>query len=294
MDAARKLINHEEVIALVGPILSRNALAVAAVAESQRTPMINLTANHAELTAGRRYVYRVTISDDLKARAIARFAGGELFSRTAAVLYDVTNAYNRSVAEIFKAVFEDLGGRVVAFEPYTAGETDSRPFLRRIQSFEPDVLLLPNYVDEVPAQARQARELGLGAVLLGCDSWDAKVYPPRAEFDGSFFADDWLPRVPELESAEALAFTTAYRRAYDRIPASVAGVVYDALGLLFEAIENGGGADAESLQRSLSAIESYRGVTGELSFRGGGDPEKSVVIYKIRDGRVFFYERIDP
>ncbi len=79
--AARKLISRDRVTALVGPMLSRNALAAAAVAEGQRIPRISPTATYAELTTGRRYVFRTTFVNEQQGSAAARFAHQDLGER---------------------------------------------------------------------------------------------------------------------------------------------------------------------------------------------------------------------
>ncbi|MEM7354440.1 MAG: ABC transporter substrate-binding protein [Acidobacteriota bacterium] len=294
VQAARKLINQTEVAAIVGPILSRTAIATASVAEQQRVPLISPTATTAELTVGRHYVFRATFLDDQQGRALARFARADLDAQTAAVLYDIAGAHNRGVAEIFRQTFEQLGGRTVAFEAFVTGEQDYRSQLSRIGAAQPDVLLLPNHPDEVPLQVSQARQLGIEATFLGSDAWDGDLYPDQAEFEGSYFTDDWLLGTTGLTSAAADAFTHAYRQAFDHPPRSVSGVVYDALGLVFRAIENAGSVDSQLIRDQLASLTDYRGVSGKVSFQGTGDPLKAVFIFRIAGGKVAFAKEISP
>ena len=49
------------------------------------------------------------------------------------------------------------GGKVVAFESYTKDDKDFSSQLTLIKAAAPDVLFLPNYYNEVPLQAQQAR-----------------------------------------------------------------------------------------------------------------------------------------
>jgi len=107
VEAARRLIHHDEVAALIGPCLSRTALVVAAFAEQNRIPMISPTSTHPELTVGRPYVFRVTVVDDLQARALARYTREDFEARTAAVLYDAASVYNRTIAELVDTVASD-------------------------------------------------------------------------------------------------------------------------------------------------------------------------------------------
>ncbi len=296
--AARKLINQDNVVALLGPALSRSALGVAVVAENRRTPMISPTSTHSELTSGRQFVFRTTFTDDLQARALARFAWNDLRARKAGILFDATSAHNHRVAEIFQDFFSGLGGRIVASEPYSSGARDFRSSLARVGAAQPDVLLLPNFIDDVPAQVRQARELGLTSIFLGSDAWDGMAFPDQAVFEGSFYTDDWHPEVPELATAESRAFVQAHIQVHNQTPNTVAGLSYDAMSLLLTAIEGALEAnstlDGEAIRHQLARIEGYPGVTGTLSFHGSGDPLKGVSIFEIKARRVVFRRWIEP
>ncbi len=291
VSAARKLINQAGAVAIVGPVLSRNAIAAATVAESLQIPMISPTATHPEVTAGKRYVFRVAFVDDAQGMVLARFARRELAADRAAALYDVSNAYNKSIAEVFKQVFEQAGGRMVAFESYTSGDTDFEAQLNRIRAAEPDLLLLPNYAAAVALQVEQARRMGIEVPVLGGDAWAAASFAVRENFAGSFFTDHWHV---DLTNDETRMFAEAYRRRHRQIPTSGAALTYDALGLLFRAIEEQGRLDGETLRRSLAATEGYPGVTGTISFPDSGDPIKSVVIVKISGGETLFHRQIQP
>ena len=294
IDAARKLIHRDRVIALVGPALSRNAVAAAAVAEKQRVPMISPTASLDALTAGRRYVFRATLVDGVQGRLLARFARQDLKARTAAMLYDVASAYNRSIAEVFGRVFEEEGGEVVASESYTTGESDYGSYLRRILEARPDVLLLPNYFDDVPRQVSQARRLGLSTHLLGADSWDGEVYAPRPEFEGSYFVDLWHSDVAARLGEPSRGFVEAYRRAFGEMPSSVSALFFDSLELLFVAIERAGSRSGEAIRNELASLEDFHGATGTLSYRGNGDPFKGAFIFRISRGEVALHDRVEP
>jgi len=170
VSVAQKLINQSGVVAIVGPQASRNAIPVASVAEEAHVPMISPWSTNPETTAGKLYVFRVAFIDPFQGRVMARFVIEELNSQKAAVLYDVASEYNKGIAEIFRQVYEDAGGQVVAFETYTTGETDFEAQLGRIKASGAQVLFLPNYYNEVPLQVRQARDVGVEAAIIGSDS----------------------------------------------------------------------------------------------------------------------------
>ena len=98
-----------------------------------------------------------------------------------------------------------------------------------------------------------------------------------------------------IASAQVRRFTKAYNQAYGKDPDNnVSALTYDSFGLLFQAIQSQGRADPESIRLGLSNIKHYAGVTGTISYDGSGDPVKSVVILKVKDGKANFYELFEP
>lgn len=290
VNAARKLIYHDNVVAIVGPQLSRNAIPVAKFVESAQVPMISPRSTNPETTAGKRYVFRATFIDPFQGQVMAQFAHQDLQAQTAAVLYDIASAYNRGIADVFKQVFEAEGGQVVAFESYTTGAKDFQQQLAVIRDYSPDVLFLPNYNYEIPLQVAQIRQLGITATLLGSDSWGALQRGDRSGLNGSFFSDQYAP---DTSNPKAQAFIKLYRQTYNHEPDANTAATYDALHLLFQAMQNQG-VDPESIRQGLAELGQFEGVTGTIDYQGTGDPVRSVVILQIKDGKAVFYKQVDP
>ena len=292
IEGARRLIQRH-IVALVGPGRSRDAIAVAGAVEHVRIPMISAAATHPQVTAGRRYVFRVTFTDRIQGVALGRFAAEELGARTAAVLYDAASAYNRNLALVFREAFESVGGKVVASEIYTTGAVDFSRQLETIRAAAPQVLLLPNYAEEIPSQARQARELGIDATLLGGDSWTMVPLAGQPQLEGAFFGLHWHLDETEV-NPQARLFAAAFRHAYGCDASVPAALTYDAVGLLLHAIESAG-TDPEEIRRALSEIEGYPGVTGPITFRNmAGDPPKRLIIARAQQGKARRYKEIEP
>ncbi len=289
--AAQKLINQENVVVIVGPQFSGDAIPAGEVAEIGRIPMICPIATNPQVTAGRQYVFRMSFVDDFQGGVMARFARHRLGAQTAAVLYDVANAYNRGIAEFFKEVFETLGGQVVASETYTTGERDFTPQLERIKQQEPEVLFLPNYSNDALLQAQQARQIGVGAVLLGSDGWDQRSLPGLPEFEGAFMSAHWSV---DIQDERTQSFVSTYRQTFNQEPNDTAALTYDAFGILFDVLNSQGQVDPQLIRDGLYNLDPYRGVSGTIDFQDSGDPLKGAVILQFIDGQDVFYELVLP
>ena len=292
---AQRMINQLGIAVLVAPMSSETAVPVAAQAERARMPTIVAGASHPEVTAGKRFVFRTTFTDHDQGRAMARFAVEDLGARRAAVLYDDATVYSHDLAEIFALALAEAGGEVVATASYAGSaagvDADYRPELRALAEHDPEVLFLPNYPLAVSRQVLQAREVGLDAVFLGSDSWSDKMAADAPELQGAYFTRHWHPGV---DIPESRAFVEEFRRELGHPPLTSAALSYEALNLLFAVLDGLESLDGERIRQALAEVDDYRGVTGRISFRDGGDSRKDVVILKIEDGRRRFHKLFPP
>lgn len=291
IDKARKLVFQDEVAAIMGPQLSRNAIPVAKFVETYQVPMISPRSTNPATTAGKRYVFRSIFIDPFQGQVMAEFARRDLQAQRAAVLFDVASAYNRDIAQVFKQVFEQTGGQVVAFESYTTGTEDYGPQISAIRAAAPDVLFLPNYNHELPQQIRQIRAAGIQVELLGADAWGGLLAEDMTLVEGAFFSDQYAP---DSQSPKTRQFIAAFEAEYGISPDSTAASTYDTVYLLRAAILKAGQAEPEVIRDSLASLGAYEGVTGKFSFQGSGDPVRSVFILQFQKGRPVFYDQVDP
>lgn len=289
---ARALINQERIDVLVGPQFSRHAIPVSVVAENARVPMLSPMSSNPATTENKSFVFRLAFLDDFQGDVMGRFAVNELGASRAAILYDKSTAYGRTLATVFRDAFEEEGGRVVAFESYALDEPlDYRERLTRIDEANPDVLYLPNDTERVQVQIRQAREQGIAATFLGGDTWDMEEFKLVPECDGAFIAHQWHSA---MNTPEAVRFVQLYRDTYGVVPKVTAAMTFDAVVLLLQAIEVAGSKSPEAIRDAFSGIGAYTGATGTVRFRGSPNPERSVVISKFQDNETRLFRIVDP
>ena len=292
LTAARKLVARGDISFLVGPQFSSHAIPVARLAERERVLMICPLSTNPETTAGRRFVFRIPYLDTFQGAVLARFALENLKTGTAAALFDVSGAYSRTLAEVFRQGFEAGGGRVTGWETYTSDRSrDFRVQLARIAAGSPALLFLPNYSADVLLQARQARAAGIRAVLLGGDGWDPEQFKGAEELQGAFCTQHWHE---ELTSPGSRSFVAAYLRETRLLPDNVAATTFDAFGLLFLAVERARSADPRAVREALVALPPFEGITGRIDYTDSGDPLKSAVVVQIRGGSSGVYTVVEP
>ncbi|MGQ9919864.1 MAG: ABC transporter substrate-binding protein [Desulfobacca sp.] len=291
--AAQKLISQNNVLAVIGPNASGNAIPAARICEDSGVIMISPWSTNPKTTEGKKYIFRACFIDDFQGQVMAKFARQHLKAETAAVLYDVASEYNKGIAEFFKQFFEADGGKVVAFASYTTGDKDFSSQLTTIKAAAPQVLFLPNYYNEVPLQVKQARQQGLSCAIIGSDSWGSQelLTLGGADLEKAFFSTHYAP---DIATPKAQEFIQAYEAKYGKKPDDVAALTYDAGLLLCQAITQAGVLDRSKVRDTLAQVKEFEGVTGKMTFRGGGDPLKSAVILQVHNGQFKYFASVHP
>jgi branched-chain amino acid transport system substrate-binding protein len=291
--AAQKLLTQNNVLAIIGPNASGNAIPAARICEDAGVIMISPWSTNPKTTEGKKFVFRACFIDDFQGQVMAKFARDNLKAQTAAALYDVASEYNKGIAEFFKQFFEAAGGKVVAFESYTKDDKDFSSQLTTIKAAQAAVLFLPNYYNEVPLQAQQARRLGITCPIIGSDSWGSAelLRLGGPDLEGSFFSTHYAP---DIATETAQKFIRHYETRYGKKPDDVAALTYDAGNLLLTAIAKAGAPDRQKVRDALASIQEFDGVTGKMKFHGTGDPIKSAVILQIKEGKFTYHASVAP
>ena len=239
--ANTKMITDDEVLVIVGPQASKQAVPAGEVANNYKTPMITPWSTNPDTTKDRPYVFRGCFLDPFQGPVLANFITDEFGFKKAAVLYDVASDYPKGLAEFFKQAWEDLHGEgsVVAFESFTTKDPDFSSQLTKIIRSGAEVLFTPQYYNEVALIVQQAHELGWNKPIVGSDSWGSAetVELCGKECYGLFFSTHYAAAGA---TGATKAFIERYKKKYGYVPDDVAALTWDALRIVQEAIRSCG------------------------------------------------------
>ncbi|MDR0652579.1 MAG: ABC transporter substrate-binding protein [Synergistaceae bacterium] len=295
LNAYNKLVTADEVAAIVGPVTSSPTFGVAEASAADNIPGITATATHPDVTTYGKNFFRACFEDPFQGGAMARFSAEKLGAKTAAVLYNVTDAYSTGLYEAFAAAGENAGLKIVAVESYSKDDVDFNAQLTNIAATSPDVLFLPDYYNTVYLICSQARKAGIKSVFIGVDGADGVLEIEGADvsvFDGLYFASHYFPDDP----AELVqSFRKNYEAEYGSVPNSFAALGYDAAMILYDAIAKASAAGIEigASETSYQAIIDNMAataldcVTGHITFENN-NPVKDVSVIKIDKGAYTF------
>jgi branched-chain amino acid transport system substrate-binding protein len=291
--AVSKLITRDHVVALIGEQASSRTIAAAPIAQSYGVPMISPTSTNIEVTKKGDYIFRVCFTDPYQGAVLASFARKDLGAKTAAQLVDVRNDYSVGLAAAFRESFKTAGGRIVAEQNYSEGDSDFSAQLTALRPLDPDVIVVPGYYTDAGLIARQAKSLGIRAVLLGGDGWDSpKLVEIGGEsVEGTYFSNHYSADDP---SPAVRKFVGLYQRKFGVKPDSIAALSYDAVELLADAIRRAGSTEGKRVRDALADTKDFSGVSGKITMDADRNPIKPAVILKVERGRFRFVTSVVP
>ena len=254
--------------------------------------MISPASTNPKVTEVGDYVFRTCFIDPFQGAVMARFAAQELGARRVAILLDYKQDYSVGLADYFRRTFRELGGEIVADERYTSGDIEFRAQLTTLRAAKPDAIFVPGYYTEVGLIAKQARELGIDAPMLGGDGWDSEktLEIGGAAVEGYYFSTHYSA---DADSPKVQAFVKRYRESYGAVPDAMAALGYDTALILSDALRRAGSAEGPKLRDAIAATREFDGVTGRISIDGDRNARKDAVVLKIEKGR-FRYHRTIP
>lgn len=162
-NAAKKLVEVNKVVAIVGALSSGVTLAVAeSVTIPSEVILISPASTNPLMTVlpadeGKDFLYRTCPSDALQGVVAGKLAAS--YNKTVSILY-VNNAYGQGLSEVFKETFEGkYGGNVLAMVPHDEKASESYTAeLKKALAGNPDRLLAYSYPEHAKVYLKEALE----------------------------------------------------------------------------------------------------------------------------------------
>ena len=305
-DPSRSVQHAEELIVagvsvIVGPDYSTEAVEVGKVALQHGVPMVTTYPTNPKVSESGRFTFMGAYTDPFQAGVAAKFATQELSATTAAVLTETGEIYSEELSTAFVKHFTARGGEIEVHQYYDSGATDFTEQLKAITAVDPpvDVIFLAGLGSEFPVAVKQAKspDFRIAATFLGGDGWDR---PDLVEIggmavEGSFFVNHFSAiGNPDRLSADAWKFIVAYTEMFGAAPDGPAALGYDSTMIAIQAMRRASDATPAAIRDEIAATQDYSGATNLSHFDDNRHAVKSAVINTVKDGKIQFYQAIEP
>ena len=281
--AAQKLIDNG-VRFIVGPYNSGVTIP-ASRAYNDAGALVATVATNPKITQqGYKGLFRVNASDTQLGSKMALYAANVLKFKNVAVIDDRT-AFGQGVAEEFKKQARASGMTVAGHEFTTDRAFDFNAILTKLKNKKIEAIFFGGYAPQAAPMARQMKQLGINAKLLGGDTiCTAEMGKLGGESVGENVLCSQGGAVLDKASAGP-AFKARFKARFKKDPDVYAAAYYDATMLYAQGMQKSASVDPQKVGAAISA-GTYQGVAGNYAFDARGDMKESpVTIYTFKGGQ---------
>jgi branched-chain amino acid transport system substrate-binding protein len=294
VSGAKRLLEQENVVAIVGPMSSGSVFAVADTIERAQVPMIANGASRGIVLPPekRRFTFLAPLTDVVVQSVMLKDMQAKGIKRIAVLNSDV--AFGTSGRDSLEKGVAAYGITIVAKETFGNADTDMTPQLTKIRASDAEATVIWATGPGLAISTKNHRALGVKTPLylahsandfnflrLAGDAANGVLLPSSKIYvTGSLPAND--PQKPVVER-----FVRDYEKKYGKPPATFAGNGYDAAMMLMNAIRQVG-TDAAKIRAAIEGTKDYVGVTAVYAYAPDdhyGTKPESVVMLGVKDGK---------
>lgn len=277
---------------LVGTVTTGPALSVTPLTNEDRVFALTPSASSTDVTAGKDNVFQVCFTDPNQGITSADYIAENMGDSKVAIIYRNDDAYSQGIRDTFVTEAADLGLEIVYEGTFTKDTaTDFTVQLTAAQTAGADLLYLPIYYQPASVILAQAKAIDYAPTFFGVDGMDGIL--AMDGFDVSLAEGVMLmtPFNAWGTDERTVNFVEEYQNRYGEIPNQFAADGYDAVYIIYEALQAAGctaDMSAEEICEALIAIMpelAVDGLTGsDMSWSTAGEVSKNPVVVVIQDG----------
>jgi branched-chain amino acid transport system substrate-binding protein len=299
-------LSAKGVVAVIGPLLSREVEALAPVLAKVQLPVITPTAPGAGLTELSPWIFRNALTNDAQAAAAAQYGLSQNLKKF--VIFAPDDPYGRDLTRVFT---RDLARKaeILATIIYPPEANEFGPYIRRLietdlrsqkipipeddkerkklfQAYVPtfDALYLPGYAEKVGLLIPQLAFYNItGKPIIGSNNWHTPDLLERAgrHAEGAVIVDGFYP---ENQDPAVKAVVDAYRSAYQDDPDILSAQAYDAAAMVLSLLAEKKDTPT-TIREGLLNLKDFPGISGTTTFPGNGEAQKKLFLIRIEDGK---------
>lgn len=272
------------VVAVIGPLRSKVAEAVAPRAETAGVPIVLLSQQDGPTG---RWVKQPAMTAADQAARLADYAVSGQGLKRFGILYP-NDPYGIALSSAFRGEVERRGGSVVGSVVYDPHQREFSVELLSVDKWIKgdglQAVFIPDFADSAVPLASQLRAAHPSVALLGSNGWNdpGALAPASADLDGAVFVDGFFPSSTRRATQE---FVGAYRNAFGgATPEILEAQAYDAGMLVAKAVQEGARSRLQVAQ-ALAQARSVEGAGGTIGI-GAQGMQRQLFLLKLSNGTI--------
>ena len=294
VNAVNKLIEKDQVLAIIGPSRSGCTMAVVPIVEKAQVPLLSCAAIEAivEPVAERQWVFKTPQKDSHAVIRIYEHMQSKGISKIA--LMTGTTGFGAGGRAQLKKIAGEMGITIVADETYGPADTDMTPQLAKIKNTDAQALVNWSIVPGQSTVLKNMRQLdmtiaayqshgfgNIGYVKLAGAAADGTIFPA-----GRVLVAETLPE-DHPQKKMLVAYKQTYERKFDEPVSTFGGHAYDALWLVIDALKTVG-PDKVKIRDYIENTKGFVGTGGIFNFSPqdhNGLTKDAFEMLTVKDGK---------
>lgn len=283
INAMTKLVEEDEVTAVLGPTLSTEAFAADPIANENGVPVMGVSNTASGITDMGEFVFRNSLPESSVIPGTIGQATELLGLARVGVLYGDDDDFTLSGYEVFIEALEANEVEILGEETFARDDVDFSAQLTNLIGDEPDALVVSALAAEAGLIITQARELGFEGPIIGGNGLNSPAIIEQAgeAAEGVIVGAAWNVSASDEIS---VAFTTAYEETYSASPDQFSAQAYTGAWLMATAVRCANSADSADVRDALAAIEGFNSPLGVFAFGEDRNPIHDPVLQIVQDG----------
>ncbi|GAB4345427.1 MAG: ABC transporter substrate-binding protein [Candidatus Abyssubacteria bacterium] len=270
VNAIKKLVMKDNVVAVIGPSVSGASLAVKPLAEEYGVPLISCAAAEEIVNPLAKWVFKtpqkdsdcvIRIFEHMKSKGISKVA-----------IISVTTGFGAAGRQQLKKYAPEIGIEIVADETYGPKDTDMTAQLTKIKGTDAQAIINWSVGDVQVVVVKNIRQLGLTIPIyqshgfgnpknaIHCGEAGEGIIFPAGRL---LIADELSPDHPQ--SAVLKKYKADYESKFNDNVSTFGGHAYDALWLVIKAIE-AVGPDRAKIRDHIENTKGFVGTGGIFNY----------------------------
>jgi branched-chain amino acid transport system substrate-binding protein len=279
--AAQKLIDNDNVVAVVGPAFSGATKASEPLFSEANLVSVSPSATNPTLTSqGFKTFFRVVPPDDAQGAEAASYMLKGL-KATNIYLVDDKSEYGVGLADV---IAKSLAGAKFKREGIPVTK-DYSTIAQKVASSGADTVYYAGYYAELGLFAKALKAAGYKGNLASGDGAndDQLITQGGAASEGIYLT---CPCNDANVDPNAADFLTAYKAKFNANPGTYSPEAYDATNAIIEAMKGiDGDITREKVVEAVKAVD-YKGITKQIKFESNGEVAGKVIfVYQVKDGK---------
>jgi len=267
---------------VMGPYCSGVTIPASRVYDGGGTMVSTVGTNPKITQAGYKNLFRIVASDVQAGANMATYAANVLKAKKVGVIDDRT-AFGQGLADEFAKEAQKLGMTMVGREFTTDKATDFMAILTNLKAKQPEAIFYGGYAPQAAPMARQMKQLGINAKLLGGDTLCS---PEMTKLGGDAVNNvvycAYAGMLTEGD-AGAKAFQEKFKKRFGQTPDVYGPFYYDQVMNIGDAMQKSGSIDPAKVGAYLHQ-NTYKGVMGEYAYDDKGNRIKAPVVVMTFEG----------